>query len=232
MIREILEACAKHINNQLKHVSIPAKTRFDVQMKEDELEVLVISVDEHCEIADVRSASFGVLEHIDMPTLGQPVPEARLELWSRAFLRAQLDDEPALTQAGPALLFRAELTTEADMLGAMRDPDYALWAEQILEESGPDLSPRERCERAVRSGNALWVDDLVTAHPELLKPGDEEPLLHLAAQECISPEYERVFETLLQHGAQTDAKDSFGQTAADLATPAALAILAKTESTS
>ncbi len=224
VIRTILETCAQHLASELAHRSLPENFRIDIEMTEDRLEVFLERKNSDGEVPTVWSASFGVLADSEMSQLSD-MPEARLELWSRAFVTAQLDEEPALTAAGPALLFRDELETEDDMLRAMRDMEYASWAQQILE-SAPQTPPREACEQAIESGNALWVNDLLTVAPELLQSSpEEESLLHLAAQQCFLEEHKLVLTTLLEHGARPDAKGVDGETAIDVATSSARSIL-------
>jgi hypothetical protein len=83
------------------------------------------------------------------------------------------------------------------MLAAMRDPDYALFAEQILEAEG---SEEDRFLLAIQSGNWLWVEELLRNHPELgtLRP-DGESLFAIAAG-CLEPGGPRVIGLLRNHG--------------------------------
>lgn len=188
---DIVEVCRKCLQDQLATVTIPAGKKLEIGGEDGCLEVVVYGLDEEQCLVPTGSATF-VRSSRDEPNVS---PE-KLAIWAAAFVRAQLD-EPVLSQASPGLLYRDELADEEAMLAAMRDPDYALFAEQILEAEG---SEEDRFVLAIQSGNWLWVEELLRNHPELreLRP-DGESLFDIAA-ECLEPGGARVSDLLRTHG--------------------------------
>ena len=188
---DIVEVCRKCLQDQLATVTIPAGKKLEIGGEDGCLEVVVYGLDEEQCLVPTGSATF-VRSSRDEPNVS---PE-KLAIWAAAFVRAQLD-EPVLSQASPGLLYRDELADEEAMLAAMRDPDYALFAEQILEAEG---SEEDRFVLAIQSGNWLWVEELLRNHPELreLRP-DGESLFDIAAG-CLEPGGARVVDLLRKHG--------------------------------
>ncbi|MDP3275220.1 MAG: hypothetical protein Q8Q09_08505 [Deltaproteobacteria bacterium] len=188
---DIVEVCRTYLQDQLALVPMPVGKKLEIGGEDGCLELIVYGLDEEQNLVPTSSATF-VRASRDEPN----VSSEKLTIWAAAFVRAQLD-EPALSQASPGLLYRDELVDEEAMLAAMRDPDYALFAEQILEAEG---SKEDQFVLAIQSGNWLWVEELLRNHPELttLRP-DGESLFDRAA-ECLEPGGARVIDLLRDHG--------------------------------
>ena len=173
----LLQRCETQLRQQLVRLSLPRNRQLRVAFEDAELRFQRIDLDATGAPEDIKGASFGW-----PPELANPeVSDERIALWAEAFLEAQLDETPALGQAAPSLLFRTELDSLHAMLDAMRDLDYALYAQQILEAEGP---VEEQILLAVESGNWLWVEALLRAAPTLAttQPEDYESLRELAEQ--------------------------------------------------
>jgi len=184
----IIADCARSLSAAIDAAAVPDDRRFEVQHEPGCLRFVIHERDESGALAPTRFAEF-VRDESAFPA----VSPNRLALWASAFVQAQLDDPPALSQASLGLLHRGELADLAAMLAAMRDVDYGLFADQILEASGDD---QEQIVEAVRAGNWLWVEDLLRENPALARlEVDGEPLSTIA-EECLEPGGERVREML------------------------------------
>jgi hypothetical protein len=200
----LLDLCARQLLLALEETPAPPGVRWRVEHAPGQLRFEIVRVDDRGEPLDVATAEFAGLPERE-PAVA-PSGE-RLALWARVFLRAQLEEPPARTAANPALVLRAELADDDAMLEAMRDPDYGLFAQQISEAEGDEEAC---CVEAVRSGNWLWLGDLLARNPSLAtRRPDGESLLTVAA-ECPEPGAARVIELLLMHGAEPDREDEDG----------------------
>jgi|GEM_PF-3207368 len=184
----ILARCKRQLDAALATLTLPPRTKLEVSFADGRLELSRLELDGDGEAQDVRQGSFSRGVETELP-----VREERVALWAKALLTMSLDDGPMLSQGAPGLLFRPELDTEAAMLAAMRDPDYALFAEQTLEASGPDEG---QIVAAVQSGNWLWVGDLLAKNAALADvESDGSPLIELA-EESSEPGAARCLELL------------------------------------